>query len=107
MTTISTDEWKPDENLRRIVCAACWYCYADDYPHVHTVLGPRHWDDTMRQQYKDQDQSFPHHLWKQGFIDNFGKLHERKEALVIAKRQNQIIRDIGYEPNELFSEMLY
>jgi len=100
-------EWKPDESLRRIVCSACWYCYADDHPHVHVVLGPRHWDDTMRKQYTDQKHYLPHQIWKQGFIDNFGKLHSREDALVIARRMNQVVRELDYDTDKLYSEMLY
>jgi hypothetical protein len=100
-------DWKPDENLRRIVCAANWYCYADDHPEVHVVLGPRHWDETMRDQYRKMKYDLPHHLWKQGFIDNFGKLHTREEALVIARRMNQVVRELDYKTKQLFSEMLY
>lgn len=100
--------WKPDENLRRIVCAANWYhSYEDDCLSIFLVLGPRHWDDVMRQQYEDQKHVIPYNLWEQGFIDNFGKLHNRKNALVIARRMNQIIREVGGGETELYSEMLY
>ncbi|THA16819.1 hypothetical protein [Rodentibacter pneumotropicus] len=44
---------------------------------------------------------------EQGFITNFGRFVNRKEALEIAKTNNQIRFDIGYEPDELYSEMLY
>lgn len=44
---------------------------------------------------------------EQGFITNYGRFVDRKEALAIAKANNQIINDIGYEPDELYSEMLY
>ncbi|THA09433.1 hypothetical protein [Rodentibacter pneumotropicus] len=44
---------------------------------------------------------------EQGFITNFGRFINRKEALEIAKANNQIRFDIGYEPDELYSEMLY
>lgn len=44
---------------------------------------------------------------EQGFITNFGRFVNRKEALEIAKANNQIRFDIGYEPDELYSEMLY
>lgn len=44
---------------------------------------------------------------EQGFITNKGRFVDRKEALAIAKANNQIICDIGYEPKELYSEMLY
>lgn len=44
---------------------------------------------------------------QQGFITNKGRFVDRKEALEIAKQNNQIKFDIGYPPEELYSEMLY
>lgn len=44
---------------------------------------------------------------EQGFITNFGRFVNRKEALQIAKQNDQIKYSIGYEPEELYSEMLY
>lgn len=44
---------------------------------------------------------------EQGFITNKGRLVDREEALEIAKANNQIRCDIGYEPKKLYSEMLY
>lgn len=44
---------------------------------------------------------------EQGFITNLGRFVDRKEALQIAKANNQIRNDLGYEPDELYSEMLY
>lgn len=44
---------------------------------------------------------------EQGFITNFGRFVDRKEALKIARANNQIRYSIGYEPDELYSEMLY
>jgi hypothetical protein len=99
-------EWKPDESLRRIVCAACWFSYPDGHPDV-LVLGPRHWDNTMRSQYENQEIEIPYSLFKQGFIDNFGKLHSREDALVIARRMNQVVRELDYDTDKLYSEMLY
>lgn len=43
----------------------------------------------------------------QGFITNFGRFVDRKEALEIANANNQVRFSIGYEPDELYSEMLY
>lgn len=43
----------------------------------------------------------------QGFITNYGRFVDRKEALGIAKQNDQIKYGIGYEPEELYSEMLY
>ena len=48
--------------------------------------------------------------WKelgQGFITNQYRYLDRKQALSIARRQGQLKRSIGYEPDELYSEMLY
>lgn len=44
---------------------------------------------------------------EQGFITNYGRFVDRKEALAIAKQNNQIKYSIGYGPEELYSEMLY
>ncbi|CDF98294.1 hypothetical protein ACIRXL_02895 [Avibacterium paragallinarum] len=44
---------------------------------------------------------------EQGFLTNKSRFVNRKEALAIAKANNQIKFDIGYEPDELYSEMLY
>ena len=97
-------DFKPEESLRRIVCAANWYTHEEN---TSVVLGPRHWDCTMRDQYVKAGYVIPHYQWEQGFIDNFGKLHTREEALVIARRMNQVVRELDYDTNKLFSEMLY
>jgi len=49
---------------------------------------------------------------EQGFIDQYGNFLTRKEAWVIAKRQNQIMRYVGNQSSEsvddiLWSENLY
>lgn len=44
---------------------------------------------------------------EQGFITNKGRFVDREEALKIAKENNQIKFDIGYNTKFLFSEMLY
>lgn len=44
---------------------------------------------------------------EQGFITSSSRFIGRKEALEIAKANNQIRFDIGYEPECLYSEMLY
>ena len=100
-------EWKPDENLRRIVCSACWHFTVGDSPYLVVVIGPRHWDDVMRNQYDDQEIDIPRHLFEQGFIDNFGKLHSREDALAIARKQGQVYRELNYNTDKLYSEMLY
>ncbi|WKS98363.1 hypothetical protein [Gallibacterium anatis] len=44
---------------------------------------------------------------EQGFITNKGRFVGREEAFKIAKENNQIKFDIGYNTKFLFSEMLY
>lgn len=53
------------------------------------------------------DDYYTEHEVQQGFITNKGRFVDRKEALEIAKKNNQIKFDIGYAPKELYSEMLY
>jgi hypothetical protein len=43
----------------------------------------------------------------QGFVDNRGRFLTRVEALVIAEKEHQIIRQCGGGTSELFSENLY
>ena len=103
------EQWKPNDNLRRIVCSAC--VYYDKYNVELLVLGPRHWDMTMNKNYNLISLAFRNtpekSKFKQGFIDNFGTFWDRKGALVIARRMNQVVRELDYETEELYSEMLY
>lgn len=74
------------------------------------LIGPRHWDFTMRNQAESLGLSRKNKNFKeveQGFIDQFGTFYDRKEALIIAKRNNQIRFQLDYGTKELFSEMLY
>lgn len=59
--------------------------------------------DSLRPLYEDKELK----ELEQGFITNFGRFVDRKEALKIAKENNQIRYSIGYEPDELYSEMIY
>ena len=43
----------------------------------------------------------------QGFLTSKNRFVNRKEAMVIAKATNQIVNDIGYKGDELFSEHLW
>jgi len=91
----------------RIVCAAC---ACGDV----VVIGPRHYDSTMREQI-----ALLGDRWKeekerqrviQGFIDQFGDFHTREEAWVIAEKNGQIFRRCGGDTlngGNLFSENLY
>lgn len=44
---------------------------------------------------------------EQGFVDQYGIFYDRKEAMKIAIANNQVIHDIGYKGDELFTEHLY
>jgi hypothetical protein len=98
-------DFTPNESLRRIVCAA--NRLVGSYYEIIMLIAPRHWDATMYDQYDQMNCKYPPELFDQGFMDNFGKWHNRKDALVIARRKNQIIREVGGGETELYSEMLY
>ncbi len=88
----------------RIVCAA-----QRDSATGKMVVGPRHYDATMRAQMKDS--ALSHDTWRQsegGFIDQFGRFLTREEAWVIAVEQNQIFSECGPPGGgRLYSEHLY
>lgn len=106
---------KPDPNpgvvCERIVCSAI------ESP-LGMLLGTRHCDHYMHQQYEQyrvnallvQGDDLP--ILKMitgtnGFLTNKGQFVNRKEAFIIAKEQNQIIRPSVYDTKELYSENLY
>lgn len=97
--------------MSRIVCAANML---DD----GTILvGARHWDERMHQQLELylQAKGITEEQWikrsreheYQGFIDQYGTFYDREEAMIIAKREGQIFRSVGYDSTELYSEHLY
>lgn len=99
--------------LNRIVCAAN---RAKGSP---TILGPRHWDETMGRTYVmlkehavfDRLETFPEtHEYEQGFLDKHGDFKTRQEAWHIAVAAGQIIRNCGgneAKDGTLYSENLY
>lgn len=91
--------WKPGEP--RVVCAAI----RDKLGRI--ITGARHYDALMvaqiRRSVADQD-SF--RTAEQGFIDQHGNFLTREEAMVIALRWGQIIRD-DEGRQSLYSENLY
>jgi len=105
-----------DNNIEKpqqvVVCAAC------EYGGV-LILGPRHWDKTMRQQYDMMKNSErwkkytcipPCSMFSQGFIDQFGDFLTREEAMKIALAAGQkvdIKHGCGGHEDTLFSEGLY
>lgn len=96
-------EWRPDESLRRVVCAA--NRLSDN--HKIMVLGARHWDPLMHVAASRLPLPYWEREWDQGFIDQWGRWMDRREAMKVAKAQNQIVHSIGYETDELYSEHLY
>lgn len=86
----------------RIVCAAIRATSGD------IVCSARHYD--MRMHNIISLMSDPDNFYtdcEQGFIDQFGKFYTREQAYIIALNNSQIIREIGYATDKLFSEHLY
>lgn len=92
-------EFTPDPALRLVVCAA-----NRNRASGRLICGPRHWDRTMRQQKRaDEDWSG----WDQGFVDQFGVFMTREEAWVLATEKGQIRCQVDTPPGTLYSEHLY
>lgn len=101
----------------RIVCSACQVFVdtrdgtnEDGSEIIHEVYGVRHYDQFMHKQLDELKKNYRYPLlnWEQGFLTNKGRFVGRKEAMKIAKAQNQVICLSG-SPNSdiLFSEDLY
>jgi len=88
-----------------IVCAANLFLDWENNPVI--ITGARHWDSVMRGQYIRMKDKIIGKEVEQGFIDQFGKFYDRKEALLIARESNQVRFELDHNPKELFSEMLY
>lgn len=115
---IDNDSARKNYDLNRIVCAAN-RCIGSP-----TILGARHWDETMHSTYNmlkelnqhvystlNMDFTFPEtHMYEQGFIDKRGEFKTRQQAWHIAKAAGQIIRLCGGNDKDggtLYSENLY
>lgn len=89
---------------KRIVCAA---------NRTHdgiVVLGIRHYDAFMRQQFISMEGFDRRAVMEQGFVDQFGKFYSRTDAWKIAEAAGQIrLRCGGDDRNggTLYSENLY
>ena len=101
----------------RIVFAAC-QLFVDERDGtnkdgsliIHEVYGLRHYDLLMHKQIEELEKRYKYALldYEQGFITNKGRFVNRKEAMKIARAQNQIMRLSGSSnPDILFSEDLY
>jgi hypothetical protein len=90
---------------RRVVCAA------NKHTNGVILLGARHWDAYMRDQFFERKASdATSHDFEQGFIDNRGNFLTRTEAWKIAEVAGQIISRCGGDTTNggtLFSENLY
>ena len=94
-----------------IVAAANRYTFGTNLPEGTLLVGARHWDNVMRQQYKliTRGEKFEHHnKWEEGFINQFGEFRNREEALKIVLESGQ---PFDKERNgctmRLYSEGLY
>ena len=97
-TTSSSQLSKP-----RIICAAIRNESGD------IICGPRHFDPTMRHTIKMLGDGASE-WWKgaeQGFVDQHGTFYNRVEARKIAAENGQIVKLVGGDSKELFSENLY
>lgn len=80
-------KWQVNPDLPvYIVCAACRNFDG------RIICGPRHFDNTMREQIKAAE-GLKH--WQnggcdQGFVDQYGRFYSRKEAWIIAEKNGQI-----------------
>lgn len=89
-----------------IICAATKFFNITD-PDIDLIIpSVRHYDLISDEilgniEYDEWEEE------EQGFLTNFGRFVDRKEALKIAKENNQVKYSIGYDPDELYSEMLY
>lgn len=94
------EDWQPDPDIPAwIVCAA------NKHRETGTIFcGARHFDGLMRAQIKAAEYKFTG--YDQGFIDQWGRFYDRKEAWKVAKKNNQIKRISGTE-GTLYSEDLY
>lgn len=94
------DAGRLEPAVRRVVCAA------NLYGGGVMLVGPRHFDATMRDQFRrfGLKHDAPH---VQGFIDQFGEFMTREEAHKVASEQGQIRHRCGGDEATLYSENLY
>lgn len=104
--------------VHRVVCAANWVVLEYEKVEVHLegflLVGPRHWGETMHNQYKLITKTLPQPVRKadevQGFIDQHGVFLTRQEAWKVAEDAGQIIHRVGGDTlsgGTLYSENLY
>ncbi len=90
-----------NEVIRYVVCAAL---RVDET----IVVGPRHYDATMRETILNLKENKDWSKAEQGFVDQFGIFMNRKEAWHVAEKASQIrFRKPGMMGPKLYSENLY
>lgn len=94
-----TAPWQPGD--ARVVCAAC----RDADGRI--VTGARHFDAVMMEQIRRSPKPNAWRGGEQGFIDQRGNFLTREQAREIAVQQGQILRRVGGDNLDLFSENLY
>lgn len=89
----------------RVVCAAC------RLESGTIILGARHWDEQMHRTMaaiNPLDDGEAAARADQGFYTNWQRYVDRKEGMIIARRENQIVRPEGtHDSDTLYSECLY
>ena len=84
---------------QRVVCAAI------KLRNGIVVPSARHFDGVMVKLLREYNINSNGSI--QGFVDNKGNFLTRSEALLVANKENQILRNCGGDDKELFSENLY
>lgn len=105
MTTTLEAQGPVDVSVRRRVV-----CSAVQYPYGIMLVGPRHFDAVMRDQYYrffTLGTAPGAEAGVQGFLDQHGEFMTREEAHKVATEAGQIIRRCGGDDGRLFSENLY
>lgn len=96
--------------MRKIVAAATKIGVVEegfDYVSKEIILvGVRHWDDLMHNQYNNMPESVTVDE-VQGFVDNFGQFLTREEAWVVAESAGQILFKESWNVNSKGNYVLY
>ena len=95
-------------NPELIVCAAIRFELIDHYIETRECILPmvRHYSPDAHKTLNLLSYEYEYKEIEQGFITNKGRFVDRKEALEIAKANNQIRHKTGGS-DELYSEDLY
>jgi len=101
------EEWQSPKDIKPwMVCAANRNRVGGEL-----ITGARHYDNIMREQLLRIPGKIRHSDWEQGFIDQFGRFYNRKDAMkaVITSGQpfNADRNCGGQESEDLYSEGLY